>query len=284
MLSLGLLTWNQSHLYRSPVALWTDTITKNPESWLAHNNLGRELLNTNNYERAIKHFIEATRLNPNIVEPRRNLTLAFLRSGNFDATITSGLRTIAIEDSSLLNSMVGSAFWAKGAAKQAAAYFNRATQQYPVTPEAHYNLGLLYIKEEKLLHISSRDALAHLEKAFLLKPDSLRFRSTLAWILATFPDATIRNGAKAVILAKEGCERTKYRNPILLDALAAAYAESGQFANAVKIAQKAFNLAKQARQKTFSEQIQKRLHLYQSKRPYREVFFLPNETAYATGS
>jgi hypothetical protein len=61
----------------------------------------------------------------------------------------------------------------------------------------------------------------------------------LAWLLATCPDPTIRDGPKALTLAQEAVEATGRRKPELLDSLAAANAEAGDFATAVKVEKEA---------------------------------------------
>ncbi len=63
--------------------------------------------------------------------------------------------------------------------------------------------------------------------------------NNLAWALAACPNAQLRNGAEAVELATRACELTGYQNPTPLATLAAAYAETGQFREAVSLAEQA---------------------------------------------
>jgi hypothetical protein len=65
----------------------------------------------------------------------------------------------------------------------------------------------------------------------------------LAWVLATSPDASLRDGAKAVELAKKVIEHAGHANVIVLRTLAAGYAESGRFSEAIETAQAALQLA-----------------------------------------
>ena len=78
-----------------------------------------------------------------------------------------------------------------------------------------------------------------------LSPDdgTLLWANYLAWILATNPDGKLRNGAEAVDWAKRVCEQDGYKQPQFLDTLAAAQAEAGQFADAVKTCEKLIPLA-----------------------------------------
>lgn len=90
--------------------------------------------------------------------------------------------------------------------------------------------------------------------------------NNLAWLKATCSEDQFRDGTKAVELAKKACELTEWGSPIFLDTLAAAFAEAGEFENAVKWQEKAVEMAP-AREKAGYES---RLMLYQQGNPYRE--------------
>jgi protein O-mannosyl-transferase len=66
----------------------------------------------------------------------------------------------------------------------------------------------------------------------------------LAWLLATDPDSKSRDGTEAVQLAERACALTDRRIPALLDTLAVAYAEAGDFAHAISTIEEALNLAR----------------------------------------
>lgn len=270
---LGFLTWRQAHIYTGSETLWLDTLQKDPKSWVAYNNLGVLSLEKKDYPQAIRQFQAAISLKPDLAEAQSNLSLALLREGKIDTAIEHGLQAVRLEPtSSKLHSILGTAFWNKGDVRQAAAYFRNAISHEPVVPQAHYNLGLLYIKEASALqNVSPQEAIPHFEKALVLNQRAIQTVYTLAWILATHPDASIRDGARAVQLAQEACERTNYRNPVLLDALAAAYAEASRFQDAIRIEQAAAEIASQQKQEQQLNQILNRLQLYQSGQPYREA-------------
>jgi tetratricopeptide (TPR) repeat protein len=90
--------------------------------------------------------------------------------------------------------------------------------------------------------------------------------NNLAWLLATCPDAKVRNGKRAVELGKIACDHTKWSDSTTLDTLAAAYAETGDFVNAVKWQEKAKSLAPRHQRADFDS----RLRLYKDHKPYRE--------------
>jgi predicted Zn-dependent protease len=92
--------------------------------------------------------------------------------------------------------------------------------------------------------------------------------NSLAWILATSPQDALRNAARAKELALTACELTRYQEPNLVDTLAAAHAEAGEFADAVQFQKKA--LESPEFDKRSGREARERLALYFAGRPYRE--------------
>ena len=95
-------------------------------------------------------------------------------------------------------------------------------------------VGQAYLADKKF-----SEAETNFKEALRLEPDSPSCLDALARLYATCPIAAFRNGAEAVRLAERACELTKRKNPGMLDTLAAAYAEAGRFADAVKTAKEA---------------------------------------------
>jgi len=105
-------------------------------------------------------------------------------------------------------------------------------------------------------------------------PDLPEALNNLAWLLAVNPNASVRNGAEAVQLAEQACLITHFRHTSLIGTLAAAYAESGRFEEAVATAQRACTLAS-SRPREHGEQAvlrqnQQLLELYRTRKPYHE--------------
>jgi len=93
----------------------------------------------------------------------------------------------------------------------------------------------------------------------------------LAWWLATCPEAKYRNGAEAVKYARGLIQRTGGSNPQVLDALAAAQAEAGDFAAAARTAARALAAARaDDGMKKLAEAVEKRLELYRGSKPYHQ--------------
>jgi len=91
-----------------------------------------------------------------------------------------------------------------------------------------------------------------------------------AWLLATSPDAAVRNGADAVAYAQRAVELSKGNEPAILGTLAAAYAEAGQFSEAVQTARRAAALALQQNKRPMAESINATIRLYEANTPFRE--------------
>src|SRR5207245_1887838 len=99
-----------------------------------------------------------------------------------------------------------------------------------------------------------------------------------AWVMATHPDSSRRDGGRALQLARQICQAAPKVRPESVDTLAAAYAEMGQFAEAIPTARAALQLAgsvprgsPEAPETTnLAQQIQARLQLYEKGQPYRD--------------
>jgi tetratricopeptide (TPR) repeat protein len=123
-----------------------------------------------------------------------------------------------------------------------------------------YNLAILLSRQGKLAEAQRcfREAAEH---------GNIRAMKELALRLATGPDAELRDGVSAVTFAERAAGATNWNDPGILAILAAAYAEAGQFANAVDFQQKAMALAQNDQERN---SYASRLQLYQSNSPYRD--------------
>jgi uncharacterized protein len=106
--------------------------------------------------------------------------------------------------------------------------------------------------------------------AFNRGMDDAPLRGTLAWLLATCPDESIRDGARAVELAESLCAGPAKDDPWALDTLAAAYAEAGAMTKAVATAEQALRLANDEHAEALAKAVEQRLATYRAGQPYRE--------------
>ena len=115
------------------------------------------------------------------------------------------------------------------------------------------------------------EAAGHYRAALRLQPEAPEILNDLAWLLATCPDARIRDGVQAVGLAEHACKLTDYRQTVMMGTLAAAEAEAGRFDDAISMAQKACALASESGHQELLKKNQELLALYQKHQPYHEA-------------
>jgi tetratricopeptide (TPR) repeat protein len=100
--------------------------------------------------------------------------------------------------------------------------------------------------------------------------EAVRFSAQrLAWLLATSPTDDLRNGREALQFAQRACELSVYSNPAELDGLAAALAETQDFAKAAKVARQAIFWAQSHGDDQLAKAIAARANLYEAQKPFR---------------
>jgi tetratricopeptide (TPR) repeat protein len=133
------------------------------------------------------------------------------------------------------------------------------------SPELHIQIGAT---ESGLGHF--RAAMDHYQTALRLAADSPDGLNNLAWLLATCPDASLRDGRRAVSLAERACTLTQFKTTVFVGTLAAAYAEAGRFADATTTAQKACDLAAARGEVGLLQRNQELLARYRQHQPWHE--------------
>jgi protein O-mannosyl-transferase len=331
---LGMSTWRRGSIYQDSQTLWQDTLAKNPNAWMPHNNLGAALASRGQVAEAIAEYAAALRIKPDYAEAHNNFGTALVKQGKMPEAIEQfeqalrlkpdyagahnnlgvvlaqtgrlqeGIRQFYLvlrikTDYADAHYNLGKALLDLGKVPEAIKQYEQALRIKPDYADAHYNLANILLdfgkvpeaikQYEQVLRIESDSAEAHCNlgdalrqlgkvpeaiaryrEALRLKPDWPPALSKLAWILATDRNANSRNAGEAVQLAERLCASTEYQQAGALDVLAAAYAKAGRFSDAIRVAQKAIELAGAAGQQELAQQIQKRLNLYQAGRPFRE--------------
>jgi hypothetical protein len=113
-------------------------------------------------------------------------------------------------------------------------------------------------------------AIADFTEALRLDSENISLLNNMAWLLATCPKDSLRNGTKAVELAQRADKLCDGKAAAVLDTLAAAYAEAGQFPEAVETARKALELATEEKNQSLADRLRARLALYEAKKPFRD--------------
>jgi Flp pilus assembly protein TadD len=233
----------------------------------AHNNFGIALLRMNNVDEAMVHFQTALQINPGYADAHNNLGNALLQKGDVDEAIAHFQTALQIKpDSAEACYNLGYALLQKGDVDEAIVRFQTVMKTNPDDSEACYHLGNALLKKGRVA-----EAIVQYQKTLQIKPDYVDVLNNLAWLLATCPDAHIRDGVQAVQYAERACELTHYGVTLLVGTLAAAYAEAGRFDDAVAAAEKACALATAAGERDLLEKNRKLLALYRAHQPYHEA-------------
>ncbi|MGD9647723.1 MAG: acyltransferase family protein [Pirellulales bacterium] len=143
-------------------------------------------------------------------------------------------------------------------------HLERAVELRVTDPEWRLALGMLLAKEGRVA-----DAIPQLREVLTVAPDSPNVQTYLAWLLATSPDDSLRNGAEAVRLAEAAEQQLGDSQIFTLDVLAAAYAEAGRFDEAVEVARRAIDAAIATQNVGLAAEVRERQRLYQNRQPYR---------------
>jgi protein O-mannosyl-transferase len=232
----------------------------------AHNSLGLALLREGRVDEAGDHFQKAVEIDPGCLEARHNLGAVLLRQGQVDQAIVCFEKVVQIHpDHAEAHYNLGVALLRKGQVDQAIVQLCKALEIRPTFAEAEYSLGNGFVRKGEAV-----EAVACFEKALENRPDFAEAQNNLAWVLATWPAAAIRNGARAVQLAEKADLLSESKNPAFKGTLAAAYAEAGRFSEAVATAQRALGLAKAQTNNALIEALEPQIGLYQAGLPVRD--------------
>jgi tetratricopeptide (TPR) repeat protein len=151
---------------------------------------------------------------------------------------------------------------AQGNYAEAIESFSQALRLKPDDAVAHYFLAAVLVRQNR-----EEEAVGHYREALRVRPDFPEALNFLAVLLATGPDANIRDGPEAVRLAERACELTHYQQAAMVSTLAAAYAEAGRFDEAIATAQRACDLAAASGDQGLLELNRRMLQFYRAHKP-----------------
>jgi tetratricopeptide (TPR) repeat protein len=245
------------------IADFTEAIRLDPRDPIAFLHRGHALSEQHHYDKAVADFTETIRLNPLDSYAHRSRGHARLDKGDSTAAIADFTEAIRL-DAHDINAHIsrGLAWRAQHETDKALADFNEAIRLAPEARGAYLDRGIIW--EEKREYAK---ALADYDHTIRLSPKDPHTHNARAWLLATCPDSTYRDGAKAIESAKKACDLTDSKEAVFLDTLGAAFAEAGEFESAVKWQSKAIELTPSPEDK---RDFQARLRLYEDKKPYRQ--------------
>jgi tetratricopeptide (TPR) repeat protein len=168
---------------------------------------------------------------------------------------------------------LAAALWDRGQTKEsrvhsrlaAIIYAQMAANDYPFDIQKHDDLGVLLIQSGDV-----RGAIEQWETTLRIEPNDGNALNNVAWVLATYPDDSIRNGERATKLAERAVALPGGETPMVLRTMAAAYAETANFSKATDIAQRAVVLAEKQGNHSLAETLRHEIELYRAGTPYRE--------------
>jgi len=174
------LTWQQAGMYTDMETLWRNTLVKNPDCWMAHNNLGLLLSNQGRIEEAMEHYQKAIQINPNYSDALNSLGIALAAKGWFDEAIENFRKTIQIDpnDFKALNNL-GIALANKGRFDEAMENYYKAIQINPNYAEAQNNLGTALAAKGRF-----DEAMEQFRKAIQINPNYAKAQNNLGVALA----------------------------------------------------------------------------------------------------
>jgi len=257
----GVDAYNQGD-FDLAVAYDSYAIRLNPKDARAYANRGLAYSAKGDDDKAIADYSRAIRLDPTRPEPYYDRGNAYGRRGDAAKAIADFTEAIRLDpnDARAYNNR-GQAYSNRGEDALALADFDQAIRLDPKHAKSYYNRG-----DVRASQGDYGPAIADFKRAIQLDPNDAGPYNDLAWILATCPQAGLRDGTKAVENATKACGLTEWKDPGALDTLAAACAEAGDFDSAVKWEGQSLatpNLgAKERADSKF------RLALYQAQQPY----------------
>jgi tetratricopeptide (TPR) repeat protein len=223
--------------------------------------LGRMLVIKGKYDEAQGAFetalVDGRQQKPLI---HKSLGDLFIRIGKTKEAITNLEESLALQpDQPEVNTMLGKAYLAEHQTDLATSAFEKALRLYRDDPEAEMGLAMLCGEAGQ-----NAEAMVHYRRVIEIEPNSENALNNLAWLLATTPDARLRNGPEAVRFAERACKLTHDEQAFFIGTLAAAYAEAGKFEQAVATAQRAYDVALAHGQKAVAVNNQHLMESYKS--------------------
>ncbi|MGH9856911.1 MAG: tetratricopeptide repeat protein, partial [Acidobacteriota bacterium] len=226
---------------------------------------GRSYLQQGRYDEAVNELTKAVnaKADARILD---TLGIAYQYLRRYDDAAKYHQQALALQpkSGSMLNNMA-SVYYEKGNLPKALEYMERAIQSEPTFAYSYHHLGQMHLRSG-----NRKAAIAAYQSGHERLPQNGQIATQLAWLLATTPDPSLRDGKEAVRLAEAVSKSTPVPDPQTLIALAAAYAETGEFDRAVTTASTARELLGNSGKNPIVQQLDSHIASYQQKKPHHE--------------
>ena len=238
-----------------------------PKSGDVNNTMGAALTRKGQLDEALVYLTTALQLRPTLPRLRYNLANVLLQKGEVDEAIANYETELRIQPNFPEgHNNLANALFRKGEPDAAFLHLKAALELNPNYPEAHNNLGIALSQKGEM-----REAIAQWNKTLKIQPDNVDAQCNLVWVFATFPDPSIRNGSKAVELAKRALELSGGTNARIWRLAAVAYAEDGRFPEAIKAGENALGLAEAQGNSTLVRTLKMNIALFRDNSPLRDT-------------
>ena len=257
--------------YEKAILDFNTAIERGAKDEAAYINRAAIYLSIDRPDMALKDYNEAVIVAPNSPTAYHLRAVLHKSQGKLEAAISDFTKAIEV-DPKHEDSLMGRGFvwFQKDYWRKAIEDFSAVIRINPNSARAYNNRGY-----NRQLVGDFAEALKDYEEAIRLAPKFGLAYQNKAWLLASADDAKVRSGKKAIEAATKACELTEYKNVGDIKALAAAFAEDGQFPTAVKWQVKAIELSDEDF-KPFEQEV---LEHYRNKKPIRLADFQGDDAA-----
>lgn len=221
-------------------------------------------------DQAAEQFSAILKVKPDHVKARLNLGQALAQKGRVAEAALQYSEALRIEPGHAgALERLGDLLAARGRLEEAVARYSESAERWPDLPEPRHKLARALLALGK-----PGEAIKEYREILRRYPGWPAVANELAWVLATHEDAGYRDGQEALRIAKGLNRQVGENDPMILETLAAAYAELGRFGEAVEAERKALGLAvaQSAMPPEAVQSMRMRLEQYRARRPARTAF------------
>jgi len=262
------LTHRQLNFWRDDITLFGHAVAVTKDNDTVHLNLGLALEKIGRNAGAMAEYRAAVKIDPDSIEAHNNLANLLGDAGHPDEAVAEYQAALRINPQYVAaHNNLGTPLVELGRFDEAMKQYAIAAQLDPTDWHAPYLMGRVLLKTGR-----DMEALAYFRQAVKLDPNNPHVLTYLAQMLASDENPKLRDGNAALAMAAKANDLTGGNQPAMLDALAMAYAEIGQFTNALQTAAYAVKLAAAYDMTNDAVLIQQRLQFYQDRRPFRQSF------------